>query len=180
MVYLTRLGLHAPQVRFGQHALSDTMLQPSPTGLCQVNLNNQNTRIVVCVENGDATAPSAAPAVEDDDVEITIVSAQSSSSSSSSGLLPVTSDHPDSEEDDSETRPLSVAPQAPPTASATPGSNTDEPQVPQTKPALVPGFSADKSEAPQIASAPPSFSNAPIAQSLQVIVPLGTQHSLCT
>ena len=34
------------EVRFGDNAVSERMPQPSRTGICQVNLGNQNTRIV--------------------------------------------------------------------------------------------------------------------------------------
>ena len=34
------------EIRFGVNAVSERMPQPSRTGICQVNLGNQNTRIV--------------------------------------------------------------------------------------------------------------------------------------
>ena len=34
------------EIRFGDNAVSERMPQPSRTGICQVNLGNQNTRIV--------------------------------------------------------------------------------------------------------------------------------------
>ena len=43
------------EVRFGDNAVSERMPQPSRTGICQVNLGNQNTRIV---EREDSPAGS--------------------------------------------------------------------------------------------------------------------------
>ena len=34
------------EIRFGANAVSERMPRPSRTGICQVNLGNQNTRIV--------------------------------------------------------------------------------------------------------------------------------------
>ena len=48
------------EVRFGAHAVSQKMPSPSPTGLCQVNLGNQNTRIVERVDAKPSAPPPAA------------------------------------------------------------------------------------------------------------------------
>jgi hypothetical protein len=50
------------ELRFGSNARSDNMQVPSRTGICQVNLDNQNTRRVVCVEVDDSGSAAAAAA----------------------------------------------------------------------------------------------------------------------
>jgi hypothetical protein len=48
------------EVRFGSGLLSSKMSMPSPTGIVQVNIDNQNTRVV----HQEPDLPSAAPARE--------------------------------------------------------------------------------------------------------------------
>eukprot|EP01046_Picozoa_sp_COSAG06_P087278 COSAG06_NODE_33786_length_484_cov_0.740260_1_plen_124_part_10 len=58
------------EVRFGANARSRRMPRGSPTGMCQVNLDNENTRIVEEIAGAQratpqpaaATAPAPAPA----------------------------------------------------------------------------------------------------------------------
>ena len=50
-------------VRFGQNAVSSRMPRPSQTGMCQVNIHNDNTRLVEELQQTPAPAPPAyAPA----------------------------------------------------------------------------------------------------------------------
>ena len=163
------------------------MPRPSPTGLCQVNLNDQNTRVVVCVENDDPTAPSAAPAVEKEDIEISIDDAESPPSA-----IPIATDSLHSElqqlglrelcaraadvgvdaaavevardhdEPNRELIALIVDAEASRLSTRTEDSQSDSEQDDSETRALQdasapPGFSADESQVPQDAPVPPGF-----------------------